>query len=237
MKKVLIAVDYTKGSRAVLATFQNLVQQPEEVILLHVERLLGRSLMINTLGEADLSILKEELKDTEYKKELDRKAEKLLNFYEKELQNSDLNNVKTVIRDGIPAEEILKVAEEENVEIIILGYSGVEGLNRIIIGSVAKDVGKNAKVPVLMAKKTTKSERSYALSDVFIAFLAFSTIVTGLLLLGFAFFTSIDSTIPPDKIISGMLILECSLGGSWLALLIFNNIKKERKIEKSINCS
>lgn len=153
MNKVLVAVDGTKGSKYVVSVFDNLVRPPEEVILLHVERLEGGSLMIDMLGEAELSTLRDELKDTEYKKELDRKAEKVLDHCRRKLEDSGLTSVKTVIRDGIPAEEILKVAKKENVELIILGYSGSKGLNRFISGSVARDVEKKAKVPVLMAKK------------------------------------------------------------------------------------
>ncbi|MEK7333570.1 MAG: universal stress protein [Nitrospirota bacterium] len=187
MKKVLIAVDDTKGSKAVLATFQNLVQRPEEVILLHVERLLGRSLMINTLGEADLSILKEELKDTEYKKELDRKAEKILNYYKKELEESGSFNIKTLLRDGLPAEDILKVAAEEGVELIILGYRGKEGLNRLITGSVARDVEKNSLVPVLAAKKPVMCEESYTWRDAYYAVSLSTLIILALFFLGIIF--------------------------------------------------
>jgi nucleotide-binding universal stress UspA family protein len=100
-----------------------------------------------------LSTLREELKDTEYKKELDRKAEKILDYCRTKLENSGLTHVKTVIRDGIPAEEILKVARKENVELIILGCTRNNAFNRFISGSVARDVEKNAKVPVLVAKK------------------------------------------------------------------------------------
>ena len=75
MKKVLIAVDDTKGSKAVLSVFKNLVRPPQDVWLLHVQRLEGKSLMIDMLGEAELSTLRESLKGTEYKEELDRKSE------------------------------------------------------------------------------------------------------------------------------------------------------------------
>jgi len=169
MKKALIAVDDTIGSKAVLTTLYNLVKIPEEVILLHVEKLLGRTLMGDMLGDAELSTLREELKDTEYKKELDRKAEKILNYYRKELQDSGLSNVKAVIRDGIPAEEILKIAKAEGVELIILGYKGVEGLNRIITGSVARDVEKNANIPVLVAKRPVMCEEAYTWKDAYYA--------------------------------------------------------------------
>lgn len=152
MKKVLIAVDDTKGSKAVLSVFQNLLRPPEEVILVHVEKLEGRSLMIDMLGEAELSTLKESLRGTDYKEELDRKAEKVLNYYKKELENGGLIRIKTVIREGVPADEILRVAEEEEVDLIITGSNGKKGMLRLITGCVSKDVEKSSKVPVLVGK-------------------------------------------------------------------------------------
>jgi nucleotide-binding universal stress UspA family protein len=157
MKKVLVAVDDTKGSEAVLSVFNNLVRPPEEVILLHVERLEGRSLMIDMLGEAELSTLKEALKDTEYKEKLDRKAETILNHYRKAMENGGLISVKTMVREGIPSEEIAKAAEEENVELVIVGCNGKTGLNRLITGCVSKEVERGSRVPVLVAKDVAET--------------------------------------------------------------------------------
>lgn len=184
MKKVLIAVDDTKASKAVLSTFHNSVKTPEEVILLHVERLEGRSLMINMLGDAELSTLRESLKGTEYKEKLDKKAEKILNYYKNELEDNGLKSVRTVVRDGIPAVEILEVAEGEGAELIILGYSERKGLNRFISGSIAKDVEKNAKVPVLVAKRPLMCEEPYSWRDAYAAITVTTAIVLGMLLLG-----------------------------------------------------
>jgi nucleotide-binding universal stress UspA family protein len=158
MKKVLVAVDDTKASEAVVAVFDNLVRPPEEVILLHVERLEGRSLMIDMLGEAELSTLKESLKGTEYKEELDRKAEKILNHYKRKFEHGGLICVRTVLREGIPSEEIARVAEEENVELVIIGCNGEKGFNRLITGCVSKDVERNSRVPVIVAKEREEEE-------------------------------------------------------------------------------
>jgi nucleotide-binding universal stress UspA family protein len=158
MKKVLVAVDDTKASESVVSVFDNLVRPPEEVILLHVERLEGRSLMVDMLGEAELSTLKESLKGTEYKEELDRKAEKILNHYKKKFENGGLVSIKTMIREGIPSEEIARVAEEENVELVIIGCNGEKGLNRLITGCLSKDVEKSSRVPVIVAKKRAEEE-------------------------------------------------------------------------------
>ncbi len=79
-------------------------------------------------------------------------SEKILNYYRKELENAGLFSVRTIIREGIPADEILKVAEEENVDLIIVGSNGKKGLNRLITGCVSNDVERNATVPVIVEK-------------------------------------------------------------------------------------
>jgi|Deesub1362A_J573_1020465.scaffolds.fasta_scaffold00004_372 nucleotide-binding universal stress UspA family protein len=184
MKKVLIAVDDTKYSKAVLSAFYNSVQSPEETILLHVEKPGGKSLMYDMLGDAEMSTFKEMLKGTKHKEALDKKAEKILTYYKKELEDGSRTSVRTVIREGHPAEEILKVAEEEDVELIILGYSGRKGINRLIAGSVTKDVEKNAKVPVLVAKNTLMCEEAYSWRDAYAAILVCTAVVFGLFILG-----------------------------------------------------
>jgi len=156
MEKVLIAVDDTKGSKNVLGVFRNLVKPPKEVLLLHVQRLEGRSLMIDMLSESELSTLKESLEGTEYKEKLDRHSEKILHYYKKEFENSGLVSIRTIKREGIPADEILKVAEEERVDLIVVGGDGKKGFNRIITGCVSKHVERNASVPVIVEKPVSQ---------------------------------------------------------------------------------
>ncbi len=158
MKKVLVAVDDTKASESVVSVFENLVRPPEEVILLHVERLEGRSLMIDMLGEAELSTLRESLKGTEHKEELDRKGNKILNHYKRIFEHGGLICVKTVLREGIPSEEIARVADEENVELVIVGCDGMKGFNRLIGGCVSKDVERSSRVPVIVAKNNAETK-------------------------------------------------------------------------------
>ena len=159
MKKVLIAVDETEGSKAVLSVFQNMVRPPESVVLVHVQQLEGKSMMIDMLGEAELDTLREAMAGTEYKEALDRKSEKILNFYRKELENGGLVSVKTVVRAGITSEEILKIAQEEGVDLIVTGYNGKSFMQRMVTGSISKDIEKNAPVPVLVAKNPTAEEK------------------------------------------------------------------------------
>ncbi len=184
MKKILIAVDDTKGSKNVLSVFHNFVQQPAKVVLLHVARLEGRSMMIDMLGEAELSTLKEMLIGTDHKAALDRRAEQILAFYSKELALDGSSMLKTVKRDGIPSEEILKAAEEEGVEMIILGQSGKRRFDRFITGKVAQYVEHHAKVPVLVAKRPLMCEDPYTKRDAWAAVSVTTAVVFALFLMG-----------------------------------------------------
>jgi nucleotide-binding universal stress UspA family protein len=184
MNKILIAVDGTKTSTAVLSTFYNLVRKPEHVILLHVQKLQGRSLMIDMLGDAEMSTLKESIAGTEHKDALDEKADKILNYYKSELENSGTGSITAEIRAGHPCDEILKVAAEENVDLILLGHSGRKGLNRVISGSVAREVEKHTKVPVLVAKRPSTCEEPYSWRDAIASVSITSAIVLALFLLG-----------------------------------------------------
>ena len=51
---------------------------------------------------------------------------------------------------GVPSETIIRVAEEEDVDLIIIAASGKSGLHRFFIGSVAEKVLKNSERDVLL---------------------------------------------------------------------------------------
>jgi nucleotide-binding universal stress UspA family protein len=54
---------------------------------------------------------------------------------------------------GDPATEIVRVAEEEKAELIVLGTHGRTGLSRILMGSVAEAVVRHAPCPVLIYRQ------------------------------------------------------------------------------------
>lgn len=55
---------------------------------------------------------------------------------------------------GYAAEEILALAEKEQVDIIVMGTRGRKGIDLILFGSVAEKVVKNATCPVLTIRPT-----------------------------------------------------------------------------------
>ncbi len=62
---------------------------------------------------------------------------------------SDFPNHETKVVTGNPADEIVKFADEQGVDLIVMGTHGRKGLDRTLMGSVADNVIKNAAVPVM----------------------------------------------------------------------------------------
>ncbi len=57
------------------------------------------------------------------------------------------------IVDGNPADEILKLAEKESFDLIVMGTLGSSGIERFLLGSVADKVIRSSKIPVLTVRK------------------------------------------------------------------------------------
>jgi nucleotide-binding universal stress UspA family protein len=54
---------------------------------------------------------------------------------------------------GHPAEQIMKLAEEQSVDLIVMGTLGRSGIEKFLLGSVADKVIRNSRIPVLTVRK------------------------------------------------------------------------------------
>jgi nucleotide-binding universal stress UspA family protein len=66
--------------------------------------------------------------------------------------------VEGIIAQGHPAEEIMKYAEENSIDLIVIGTLGKSGLERFLMGSVVDKVIRNSKIPVIAVPVTEKIE-------------------------------------------------------------------------------
>ncbi len=66
--------------------------------------------------------------------------------------------VERLTIEGHPAEEIIKYAEKNSVDLIVMGTLGKSGLDRFLLGSVAEKVVRNSKIPVLVVRGTNKQK-------------------------------------------------------------------------------
>jgi nucleotide-binding universal stress UspA family protein len=77
------------------------------------------------------------------------KVEELVEEFKKEKGlNKDIKLIKE-IKEGSPADIILKTVEDEGVDLIVMGTSGKHGLDRFLLGSVTEKVVRSANCPVL----------------------------------------------------------------------------------------
>ncbi|HET8689557.1 MAG TPA: universal stress protein [Methanosarcina sp.] len=67
--------------------------------------------------------------------------------------------VESRVLKGHPAEKILNFAEDNNIDMIIVGSLGKSGYERVLVGSVSEKIIRHAKVPVLVVRERHKSER------------------------------------------------------------------------------
>ena len=63
-------------------------------------------------------------------------------------------SVKTQVRQGDAAAEILKAAQESNADIIAMTTHGRSGLGRLLFGSVAETVLRSSELPVFLMRST-----------------------------------------------------------------------------------
>jgi nucleotide-binding universal stress UspA family protein len=61
----------------------------------------------------------------------------------------DYGQIESIVAPGIPYDEILKKAEEESVDLVVLGTHGRTGLDHVLFGSTAEKVVRKSTIPVM----------------------------------------------------------------------------------------
>lgn len=68
----------------------------------------------------------------------------------KELGKASGVKVKEVVLDGYPGKEIIDFAENNDIDLIVMGTLGKTGLEKFLVGSIAEKVVRNSRVPVMV---------------------------------------------------------------------------------------
>lgn len=139
IKKILFPIDFSECSASVFPQALDIGRQFDaKVYLLFVAR------DISYLTTIDVS--RDTLMNTVAQVALAGESQ-MQAFCEKHL--GDFPNYEAKVVIGSPADEILKFADVQGIDLIIMGTHGRKGLERTLMGSVADHVIKNAAVPVL----------------------------------------------------------------------------------------
>jgi nucleotide-binding universal stress UspA family protein len=138
IKKILCAVDFSEVSPMVVNYARALAKSFEaEVILLYSAPSLDQYVSFHVPPNSIETFVGEIVSGAEQNMEA---------FIAQYLP--DVSVTGRVV-SGYAAEEIIKCANEEKADLIIMGTHGRKGIDRILFGSVAEKVVKSANCPVL----------------------------------------------------------------------------------------
>ena len=146
LKTILVSTDFSPSSDAALAMATALARDSgAKLLIVHVEEIPLAT------GGAEYLYSVPEPATQELKKMLGEVVPKDPNVaYEHRLLAGD------------PAEAIVRTAEADGVDMIVIGTHGRTGLTRLLMGSVAEKVVRTAPCPVLTLKQ---SEREFIVND------------------------------------------------------------------------
>ncbi|WP_151965450.1 universal stress protein [Acinetobacter soli] len=80
-------------------------------------------------------------------------AQKHLEQIQQQFLAHQIDTDVKIIREEPTATGILKIADEVNADLIIMGSHGRSGLKKFVLGSVAQKVASESVVPVMIVKK------------------------------------------------------------------------------------
>lgn len=137
-QRILLAADGSKNSiRAaeVAATIASLI--PGSVV--------------EILYVADMSKIKSEVLHSQSHEELQMKRDQKLIPHREILSAKNVNH-KTTFLTGDPGPMIVEYANNEKVDVVIIGSRGLNALQELVLGSVSHKVVKRVQCPVMVVK-------------------------------------------------------------------------------------
>lgn len=139
MKKILIAHDGSKSSDKAL----------KKAVELAIN-LNGSLTVLSVIPELYLTELSSEDRNRIFEV-LSRETTEAMEKIRKSLAGKSMD-VKTLIRQGEPAEKILETAQKMKADLIITGSHGRHGTKKFLLGSVSSKVVDHSKCPVMVVK-------------------------------------------------------------------------------------
>jgi len=138
-KKILVATDYTALSENAVNTASAICQkQNAALVLLHVVK------------NAPAYTPETEYNPTlDYTKEMKIAARSELRHLGDRIRNNFKIQVEEIVSYGDVVKEIVRIVQENNPDLILIGTHGASGFRRFFIGSTAYRVIKHTKFPVM----------------------------------------------------------------------------------------
>ena len=143
--RILVPTDFSAPSDAALAAAKELATRFEAS--LHLVHVLEDPYAVAAYSAEALGYLPPGIKESWH-----READKQLNALLTPAERSAFRATTTVLFSGSAAGEIVEHAQDNNINLIVMGTHGRGGLAHLLIGSVAERVVRTATCPVLTVR-------------------------------------------------------------------------------------
>ena len=149
IKKILYATDLSKNSAYAFYYATDLAQKRNaQIVILHAMEPMNPAVSLY-VTEQVMKVREENIQEAA--REIERRLENFCAKVDSKTGGSLKELVsKILVRLGYPVEEILKTADEENCDLIILGSHGKGFLQQTFLGSVSRSVLDRSRKPVLI---------------------------------------------------------------------------------------
>jgi universal stress protein A len=140
-KKICCAVDLSAPSRFAMEEAADLAGRLQaELTLLHVYE------------ELPATPTEVQVPPPELPKQADKEKERVLHFWQGEAEAIAGRPVHSMVLIGSADAEILRFVREGSFDLLVVGTHGRTGLKRLVLGSVAERVLRQAECPVLVIR-------------------------------------------------------------------------------------
>jgi universal stress protein A len=146
-KKIAVCTDFSENSvPARILAIEYAKALGSELAVLHVinSRLLGYPSFATKLSD-EMPVLQDTIREG-----VEEELELIGNDCRREL-----DEVQTYYRTGAPAEEIVRFAQEQAIDLLVMGTHGWTGARHLILGSTAENVVRTADCPVLIVRSNS----------------------------------------------------------------------------------
>ena len=146
VKKILLATDGSENSRKAMEFAAEMASRYQaEIFPLHV-------VAKRTIPQEVIEYVEaEEIEDSADSIYLDRLGERIIQKCELYVK-SRCDELKTIVVRGDPAEIILEIAKEKDVDTIVMGSRGLGMIRGALLGSVTRKVSNLAKCTCIIVK-------------------------------------------------------------------------------------
>jgi nucleotide-binding universal stress UspA family protein len=149
---ILYATDFSDNAKHACSYAKSIAEQYNaRVTLLHVIKDEIPSLLIFDAGMDRSS--KDVANRFTKQKELFEKQKSEIITKIKEEYGEETGVKKVIVEKGHPVKVIVKIADEENCDLIVMGVKGRSSFEDILMGDTVRHVITSAKVPVLVVQK------------------------------------------------------------------------------------